>query len=465
MDVLVEDIICIQCNQKMVNYSNQLCRKQFLTPTRYSKTRSVQINEINIINDELIDNKTSGNFILDEFIKETQLNSKYCDDFIEWIPLSNLEDVKYSTNGGNSKIYFGTWNLLLNMSLASMASKQFSSSRVALKVINDFDNVNDHILNELKIHHKCRNPRVVPFYGITKAPKGNEYAMVIRLAKHGDLRNYIHKFFPKLTWADRAKILIELSKALNSLHQMNLIHRDFHCKNILVDENDRIFISDFGLCQPIDSEIVSNSIQGVLPYIAPEVLRNNPYTKQSEVYSLSMIMWELTSNKPPFSNNQQHDIYLAFAILDGLRPEIIEGTPDFYADIMKQCWNSDPSKRPDASLLPELFEEMMKLCKMFDDDTFSSNIAFCSSLPQSSNSVTNDSDEPGYVTSASDLGLNMTPTYHHKEENKNNSAADTELLSQPNPITNLNENSVQPKYETRAFDYTLEGQLYKNFKT
>ncbi len=69
---------------------------------------------------------------------------------------------------------------------------------------------------------------------------------------------------------------------------------------------------------------VPNNIQGVLPYIAPEVLRCKPYTKQSEVYSISMIMWELTSNKPPFSNNHHHGVEFALAILDGLRPEIIE---------------------------------------------------------------------------------------------------------------------------------------------
>ena len=79
--------------------------------------------------------------------------------------------------------------------------------------------------------------------------------MVVRHAENGDLRNYIRKFFPKLTWTDRAKILIELSKALNSLHQMNLVHKDFHCKNILVDRDDRVFISDFGLCQSVDLEI------------------------------------------------------------------------------------------------------------------------------------------------------------------------------------------------------------------
>ena len=105
------------------------------------------------------------------------------------------------------------------------------------------------------MHHKCRSQSVVPFHGITKLPEGNEYAMVIRRAEYGDLRQYINKFFSKLTWTDKVEILIKLSKALKSIHEMNLIHRDFHCKNILVDEDKRILISDFGLCQPIDSQI------------------------------------------------------------------------------------------------------------------------------------------------------------------------------------------------------------------
>jgi hypothetical protein len=106
-----------------------------------------------------------------------------------------------------------------------------------------------------------------------------------------------------------------------------------------------------------------------------------------------MIMWELTSKKPPFSH-WCHDVGFALKILDGTRPEIIKGTPDFYANIMKQCWSSDPSERPNASNLPKLFEEMMELCKVVDDDTVSSEITFYSSLSQS-NSVTNSNVNPG----------------------------------------------------------------------
>jgi len=104
------------------------------------------------------------------------------------------------------------------------------------------------------MHHKCRSPTVIPLYGIAEAPDGNGYAMVIKHAEHGDLRNYIRKF-TKLTWIDKIKILIEISKALNSLHELNILHRDFHCKNILVDDNNKVYIIDFGLCIPVDSKI------------------------------------------------------------------------------------------------------------------------------------------------------------------------------------------------------------------
>ena len=109
------------------------------------------------------------------------------------------------------------------------------------------------------MHHKCRGSTVIPLYGMTKAPKVNGYAMVIKRAKHGDLRNYIRKS-TRLTWTEKVQILIEISKALNSLHESNTLHRDFHCKNILVDDENKVYIVDFGLCIPVGSEIGEHPI-------------------------------------------------------------------------------------------------------------------------------------------------------------------------------------------------------------
>src|SRR6266542_6280039 len=123
-----QHIICKNCGHRVISDPNQFCRRQLLqSQWPQIKARSTQTST------------SSGNLELDEFIEETQQNSKFCDDFVEWIPNSNLENIELLTKGGNSKVYHGTWNLLLNMSLAS--------TNIVLKAMRDPDN---DILNEVK---------------------------------------------------------------------------------------------------------------------------------------------------------------------------------------------------------------------------------------------------------------------------------------------------------------------------
>src|SRR5256885_1438685 len=85
--------------------------------------------------------------------------------------------------------------------------------------------------------------------------------------------------------------------------------------------------------------------------MAPEVLRDNPYTPASDIYSFSMIMWEIISCVPPF-DDRAHDFQLSLSICKGERPkipEIAKNIPKCYINLMKKCWDSDPLKRPTAS--------------------------------------------------------------------------------------------------------------------
>ncbi|CAI2194530.1 18287_t:CDS:1, partial [Funneliformis geosporum] len=107
---------------------------------------------------------------------------------------------------------------------------------------------------------------------------------------------------------------------------------------------------DLGLCKPVNYFQLStkkNEIYGVLPFVAPEVLRNQPYTLASDIYSFSMIMWELISGIPPF-NDEAHNEQLAFRICNGEHPKIIENIPICYISLMESCWNINPLKRPTA---------------------------------------------------------------------------------------------------------------------
>jgi serine/threonine protein kinase len=137
---------------------------------------------------------------------------------------------------------------------------------------------------------------------------------------------------------------------LETIHKKKFIHRDFHSGNILFgnnlgSKNYRWNIGDLGLSQAVNDKSSNNEIYGVIPYIAPEIFKGSKFTKEADIYSLGMIMWELTTSCKPF-DNVKHDIQLVYKILDGERPKITEDTPECYANLMKSCWDPDPKKRP-----------------------------------------------------------------------------------------------------------------------
>ncbi|GES97119.1 kinase-like domain-containing protein [Rhizophagus clarus] len=148
-------------------------------------------------------------------------------------------------------------------------------------------------------------------------------------------------------------------KCLNNLNENNLNENlneflnEWDCHEKCLSSTRIINLHGFTK-NPYNSNYMYG-IYGVVPFMAPEVLRGNPYTTASDIYSFSIIMWEFTSGIPPF-NNRAHDLQLSLSICKGERPEIIENTPQCYVDLMKKCWNEDPLKRPFTSNVKNIIE-------------------------------------------------------------------------------------------------------------
>ncbi|RGB31877.1 kinase-like domain-containing protein, partial [Rhizophagus diaphanus] len=138
-------------------------------------------------------------------------------------------------------------------------------------------------------------------------------------------------------------------KGIDNIHNENAIHRDLHSGNILFEYTNNFRISDLGFCGPVDKP--PNSVYGNLPYIAPEVITGKKTTFESDIYSIGILMWEISSGQPPFVNCE-HDYDLAMKIVNGMRPKIVPaGIPLEYKKLMEQCWDADSTKRPDADTL------------------------------------------------------------------------------------------------------------------
>ncbi|CAG8663298.1 9871_t:CDS:1, partial [Paraglomus brasilianum] len=195
---------------------------------------------------------------------------------------------------------------------------------------------------------------MVPCYGISQDPAGN-YIMVMKYMKEGNLREYLRRNYRKLKFYDedeygnikssKLKFLQQIIQGLKDIHRKNLVHRDFHGGNIIVGISKNVFgdkkntchITDLGLTKPIN-ETDNGKVFGVVPYMAPEVLRGEKYTQASDIYSLGMVMYEIITGCPPFAQSA-HDVNLALQICQGARPQFPQQVkyPQLLIDLIKRC--------------------------------------------------------------------------------------------------------------------------------
>jgi len=148
--------------------------------------------------------------------------------------------------------------------------------------------------------------------------------------------------------------LYEITYGLIHIHKNELMHRDLHIGNILKLKY-KTFITDMGLCKPADStlENTKSKIYGVLPYIAPEVLRGQNYTKASDIYSFGIIMYEVISGLPPY-HDISHDNNLAIKICQGLRPRFNIKVPQLIVHLIKRCLDANPLNRPSVNEIADI---------------------------------------------------------------------------------------------------------------
>ncbi|RIB13258.1 kinase-like domain-containing protein [Gigaspora rosea] len=138
-------------------------------------------------------------------------------------------------------------------------------------------------------------------------------------------------------------------------------------KNILVHDG-KLLIADFGLSKDETSKPSSDSFHGVQAYIdpqcfiGPQCLENVSYkrSKKSDIYGFGVILWEISSGRPPFQSFAKIPYGIVFHVSKGGREKPVEGTPDSYIQIYERCWNYDPNQRPEFE---EIQENLLNLLR------------------------------------------------------------------------------------------------------
>jgi serine/threonine protein kinase len=343
-------------------------------------------------------NWASGNNDIDKFIQDTQLSAHGdVKRAIEWIPYSRFNDIKYIAKGGFGRVYVANWidGCIDNWDDNNQNWKRKDQNKfVALKSLNNSKNVTLEFMNEVNyfvitylillylvliliniqitLHHKVNlHKTVIKLYGITQDPETENYIMVLDYAENGSLRKYLDINYNELSWNKKFNCLHSIAHGLRNIHEKELIHRDLHIGNILRLKN-LTCITDMGLCKPADYIASENTtkykIYGILPYIAPEILRGQSYTKAADIYSFGIIMYEVISGLPPYYNIS-HDNNLAIKICKGLRPRFNIKVPQLIVHLIKKCLDANPLNRPKA-------EEIKKMLSQWYRNSEDSNIYY-----------------------------------------------------------------------------------------
>ncbi|RIB15598.1 kinase-like domain-containing protein [Gigaspora rosea] len=316
-----------------------------------------------------VDQETSGDKNIDDCIKEFQLKATAFENVIEWIPFNRLENIKVIGQGGFGTVYSSIWldgNRMVegNNNLGHIRYRN-KSCEVALKTIAGSHKSSSEFLNEFKNHMQCRlEGSALEVYGLTRHTDTGQYMMVYQYANRGNLHDFLAKYFRELVWQNKLKQLEDISYDLSRIHKAGLIHNDFHSGNILLNQNIggniKSYITDLGLSRKPGDHDSKEGIYGVMPYVAPEILLGQEYTREADIYGLGVMMAEVSTGKCPY-DGYKFDTKLATKICKGLRPDFVNGTPDCYIELAKKCMDPNPQNRPSAEYINLKIKQWKKI--------------------------------------------------------------------------------------------------------
>ncbi|CAM3101575.1 Stk1 family PASTA domain-containing Ser/Thr kinase [Lactiplantibacillus plajomi] len=176
------------------------------------------------------------------------------------------------------------------------------------------------------------HPHIVSLYDVGEE-NGMQY-LVMEYVKGMDLKNYIKQHFP-LPLQQVIDIMEQILSAVATAHAHNIIHRDLKPQNILIDEAGNAKITDFGIAVALSEHSMTqtNTILGSVHYLSPEQARGSMATKQSDIYSLGIILYEMLTGSVPFKGETAVSIALKHFQSE------IPSVRDFDADIPQALEN------------------------------------------------------------------------------------------------------------------------------
>jgi serine/threonine-protein kinase len=202
--------------------------------------------------------------------------------------------------------------------------------------------------NEAKAARRVHAPTVVS--AIDRISTADEFALVFPFVPGTPLSERIVAE-PPLPADQAAAIVADVADAVAAIHLARMVHRDVKPGNVLLGDDGRAHLLDFGISRTVTDEIESGATMtgsglaiGTLPYMAPEQLIAQRVTGAADVYALGVMLYELLSGQRPFAAATPATLVTEQRVA----PARIDGAPEPLVDLALRALSLDPPARPAA---------------------------------------------------------------------------------------------------------------------
>jgi YVTN family beta-propeller protein len=222
---------------------------------------------------------------------------------------------------------------------------------VAMKLIapelSELEDFRSRFLTETELAASLEHPNVVPIHDAGEVD--DQLYIAMRYVEGGELRTLLQRE-GRLEPERAVAICRQIGAALDAAHARGLVHRDVKPSNVLLDENDHVYLADFGLSRPLADAGQPHGAGlsvGTPAYAAPELIEDRESDARSDVYSLGCVLYECLTGEPPYGGGS--DLAVLWAHLQEAPPKASERGPELPAAIdavITDALAKEPGERP-----------------------------------------------------------------------------------------------------------------------
>lgn len=245
----------------------------------------------------------------------------------------------------------------------------YRRTRVAIKMLRNTQasNLTKEFYREIAAMSQLRHPNLVLFMGACVSPS---MAIVTEFCGGNTVYSLLHEQSNvMLSWKQRLTMAKDIAMGMCYLHECKppILHRDLKSLNLLLKDPVTspadpvcVKITDFGVARILENDCLMTGTTGTLHWMAPEVLSNKPYSLMADVYSFGIVLWEICARDVPYRS--MHPMAIPLKVVQNKeRPNlsVIPSTcPDKMKVLISQCWQHEPSRRPDFGQILDVLESI-----------------------------------------------------------------------------------------------------------